>query len=135
MPMENGVSWLWSWRRFNGESCSLLVVLSCSRIKRDCKTFRPQDCRTLNFLNRDIKLLKMKSKLFTLDWRDLMNGLLIAFLAAMIDGIIKILGSGAVFDWPHLQPVVIAGISAALSYLLKSLATNSRNQLFTKEPG
>jgi hypothetical protein len=76
----------------------------------------------------------MKSKLFTLDIRDLANGLLIAFLAAMIDGIIKILNSGAVFDWPHLEPVVIAGISAALSYLLKSLATNSHNQLFTREP-
>jgi hypothetical protein len=59
---------------------------------------------------------------------------LIAFLAALIDGIIKILGSGVAFDWPHLQPVVIAGISAALAYLLKSLSTNSRNQLFTKEP-
>ncbi|MFA5820242.1 MAG: hypothetical protein WC854_13320 [Bacteroidales bacterium] len=41
----------------------------------------------------------------------------------------------AVFDWPHLQLVVIAGISAALSYLLKTLLTNSRNQLFRKEPG
>ena len=77
----------------------------------------------------------MKSKIFTLDWRDLLNGLLIAFLAAMIDGIIKILGSGVAFDWPHLQPVLIAGISAALSYLLKSLATNSHNQLFRREPG
>jgi hypothetical protein len=77
----------------------------------------------------------MKSRLFTLDIRDLLNGLLIAFLAAMIDGIIKILGSDALFDWPHLKPVIIAGISAALSYLLKSLATNSRNQLFTREPG
>jgi hypothetical protein len=77
----------------------------------------------------------MKSKLGTLDIRDFLNGLLIAFLAAMIDGIIKILNSGAVFDWPHLKPVVIAGISAALSYLLKSLMTNSRNQLLRKEPG
>jgi len=77
----------------------------------------------------------MKSKLGTLDYRDILNGLLIAFLAAMIDGIIKILNSGAVFDWPHLKPVVIAGISAALSYLLKSLMTNSRNQLLKKEPG
>jgi hypothetical protein len=77
----------------------------------------------------------MKSKLGTLDWRDILNGLLIAFLAAMIDGIIKILNSGAVFDWPHLKPVLIAGISAALSYLLKSLMTNSRNQLLRKEPG
>jgi hypothetical protein len=76
----------------------------------------------------------MKSKLFTLDWRDLINGLLIAFLAALIDGIIKILNAGAVFDWPHLQPVLIAGISAALAYLLKSLSTNSHHQLFTREP-
>jgi hypothetical protein len=76
----------------------------------------------------------MKSKLFTLDWKDLINGLLIAFLAALIDGILKILNNGAIFDWPHLQPVLIAGISAALAYLLKSLSTNSRNQLFTKEP-
>ena len=77
----------------------------------------------------------MKSKLGTLDYRDILNGLLIAFLAAMIDGIIKIFNSGAVFDWPHLKPVVIAGTSAALSYLLKSLMTNSRNQLLKKEPG
>ena len=76
----------------------------------------------------------MKSKLGTLDIRDILNGLLIAFMAAMIDGIIKILNSGAVFDWPSLKPVLIAGISAALSYLLKSLATNSHNQLFTREP-
>jgi hypothetical protein len=80
------------------------------------------------------KCRKMKSKLFTLDRRDLMNGLLIAFLAAMIDGIIKILESGVIFDWPHLRPVVIAGISAALSYLFKSPATNSHNQLFKPEP-
>jgi len=78
--------------------------------------------------------MKMKSKLGTLDYRDILNGLLIAFLAAMIDGIIKVLNSGAVFDWPHLKPVVIAGVSAALSYLLKSLMTNSHNQLFKREP-
>jgi hypothetical protein len=58
----------------------------------------------------------MKSKIFTLDYRDLLNGLLIAFLAAMIDGIIKMLGSGAVFDWPHIQLVVIEGISAAFNH-------------------
>ncbi len=76
----------------------------------------------------------MKSKFLTLDLRDMLNGLLIAFLAALIDGIIKMLDSGVVFDWIHLKPVLIAGISAALSYLLKNLLTNSRNQLFTREP-
>jgi hypothetical protein len=77
----------------------------------------------------------MKSKLGTLDYHDIFNGLIIAFLAAMIDGIIKMLDAGVVFDWIHLKPVLIAGISAALSYLLKSLMTNSRNQLLRKEPG
>jgi hypothetical protein len=76
----------------------------------------------------------MKSRLFTLDWRDLINGLLIAFLTAFMTGTIDILNNGAVFDWIHIKPVLIAGISAAAAYLLKSLSTNSKNQLFTKEP-
>jgi Na+-translocating ferredoxin:NAD+ oxidoreductase RnfE subunit len=77
----------------------------------------------------------MKSKIFTLDSRDLINGLIVAFLTVLLTGIIEILGNGTVFDWQSLKPVIIAGISAALSYLLKNLMTNSRNQLFTKEPG
>ena len=76
----------------------------------------------------------MKSKLFTLDSRDILHGILMAFLTALLTGIIEMLQNGAVFDWPTLKPVLIAGISAALSYLLKSLATNSRNQLFRREP-
>ena len=77
----------------------------------------------------------MKSKIFTLDLRDLVNGLFVAVLTALLTGIIDILGNGAIFDWIHIKPVIIAGISAACAYLLKSLSTNSRNQLFTKEPG
>jgi hypothetical protein len=76
----------------------------------------------------------MKSKLFTLDWRDLVNGLFVAFLTALITGLIEILGKGVALDWISLKPIMIAGISAALSYLLKSLSTNSHNQLFTREP-
>jgi hypothetical protein len=77
----------------------------------------------------------MKSKLFTLDWRDLLSGLLIAFLAALMTGILDILQKGAVFNWVSIKAILIAGLIAAISYLLKSLATNSHNQLFTKEPG
>jgi hypothetical protein len=77
----------------------------------------------------------MKSKIFTLDLRDLVNGIFVAILTALLTGIIDILGNGAIFDWLHIKPVLIAGISAACAYLLKSLSTNSRNQLFTKEPG
>jgi hypothetical protein len=76
----------------------------------------------------------MKSKILTLDSRDILHGLLMAFLTALLTGIIEMLEKGAVFDWITIKPVLIAGISAALSYLLKSLASNSRNQLFTREP-
>jgi hypothetical protein len=76
----------------------------------------------------------MKSKLFTLDSRDFLHGLLIAFLTALLTGIIDMLEKGAAFDWTTIKPVLIAGICAALSYLMKCFATNSRNQLFTREP-
>jgi len=76
----------------------------------------------------------MKSKFFTLDWKDFSRGILIAFLAAILTGIINNLDDGAVFTWMTLKPVLIAGISAALSYLLKCLATNSQDQMFKREP-
>jgi hypothetical protein len=76
----------------------------------------------------------MKSKIFTLDSRDLINGLIVAFLTVLLSGLIEILGNGTDLNLHTLKPVIIAGISAALSYLLKNLVTNSRNQLFTREP-
>ena len=76
----------------------------------------------------------MKSKFLTLDWKDFSRGLLIAFLTAVLTGVINILDTGAVFTWGTIKPVLIAGISAALSYLLKCLATNSQDQLLKREP-
>ena len=76
----------------------------------------------------------MKSKFLTLDWKDFSRGLLIAFLTAVLTGVINILDTGAVFSWVTVKPVLIAGISAALSSLLKCLATNSQDQLLRREP-
>jgi len=76
----------------------------------------------------------MKSKFLTLDWKDFSRGLLIAFLTAVLTGVINLLDTGAVFTWVTLKPVLIAGISAALSYLLKCLATNSQDVMFKREP-
>ncbi len=76
----------------------------------------------------------MKSKFLTLDWKDFSRGLLIAFLTAVLTGVINILDAGAVFTWVTLKPVLIAGVSAALSYLVKCLATNSQDQMFKREP-
>ena len=76
----------------------------------------------------------MKSKLYTIDTRDVMHGIFIAFVAALLTGVIDILDNGAVFTWVTIKPVLIAALSSALSYLLKSLLSNSRNELFTREP-
>ena len=76
----------------------------------------------------------MKSKFLTLNWKDFSRGLLIAFLTAVLTGVINILDTGAVFTWVTIKPVLIAGVSAALSYLLKCLATNSQDQMFKREP-
>lgn len=76
----------------------------------------------------------MKSKYLTLNAKDFFRGLLIAVLTAIITGVINILDNGAVFTWETIKPVLIAGISAALSYLLKCLVTNSQDQLLKREP-
>jgi hypothetical protein len=76
----------------------------------------------------------MKSNFLTLNWKDFSRGLLIAFLTAVLTGVINMLDAGAVFTWVTIKPVLIAGISAALSYLLKCLATNSQDQLLKREP-
>jgi len=76
----------------------------------------------------------MKSKFFTLDWKDISRGLLIAFLTAILTGVINLLDTGAVFTWITIKPIFIAGVSAALSYLLKCLMTNSQDVMFKREP-
>ena len=76
----------------------------------------------------------MKSKFLQLNAKDFFRGLLIAILTALITGIINILDNGAAFTWITVKPVLIAGASAALSYLLKCLATNSKDQMFKREP-
>jgi membrane associated rhomboid family serine protease len=76
----------------------------------------------------------MKSKFLTLDWKDFSRGLLIAFLTAVISGIIEMLDIGTIFTWVTIKPVLIAGVSGALAYLLKCLMTNSQDQMFKREP-
>jgi len=76
----------------------------------------------------------MKSKLFRLDWRDVATGLLIAFLTAFLTGVIELLQKRTVLDWSTIKPVLIAGICAALAYLIKSFASNSQDKLLTREP-
>jgi len=76
----------------------------------------------------------MKSKFLTIDTRDFITGLFIAFLTAFLTGILKIFETGSALNWPTIKPVLIAGLCAAISYIIKCLMSNSKDELFMKEP-
>jgi len=76
----------------------------------------------------------MKSEFLTISAKDVSRGILIAFMTAILTGTIEMIETGLVFNWITIKPVIIAGVSAALSYLLKCLMSNSRDELFRREP-
>lgn len=76
------------------------------------------------------------SKFFNLNWADLGKGLLIAFLTALLGGILELLQAGTLpTTWVAFQPIFELSLAAAVSYLLKNLFTNSEGTLMKREPG
>lgn len=70
------------------------------------------------------------SKFFNLNWADLGKGLLIAFLTALLGGVLELLQAGELpTTWVAFQPILELSLAAAVSYLLKNLFTNSEGQL------
>jgi hypothetical protein len=70
------------------------------------------------------------SKFFNLNWADLGRGLLIAFLTALLGGILELLQAGQLpTTWVAFQPILELSLAAAVSYLLKNLFTNSEGQI------
>jgi len=64
-----------------------------------------------------------------LNLRDLVNGLVVAFLTASLTGLITILDSGVLPDLSQLKAAGLSGLVAALAYLLKNLVTNSNGKM------
>ena len=69
-----------------------------------------------------------------LNVRDLINGIVVAFLTAALTGLIQILDAGGL---PTIEQLIVAGKSglvASLAYLLKNLVSNSQGEMGVKEP-
>lgn len=64
-----------------------------------------------------------------LNLRDLLNGLVVAFLTASLTGLITILDSGVLPTLEQLKAAGLAGLVASLAYLLKNLVTNSEGKV------
>jgi drug/metabolite transporter (DMT)-like permease len=75
----------------------------------------------------------MKSKFLQLNFRDFLYGFLMAFLGALVTGVYQLLQAGLKLDWPHFAPVLLAGASAMLAYLIKNFFQNSDGELLKTE--
>jgi len=64
-----------------------------------------------------------------LNLRDLINGLVVAFLTASLTGLVQILDSGILPSLVELKSAGLAGVVASLAYLLKNLVTNSQGEV------
>ena len=73
------------------------------------------------------------SKFLRLNARDLILGIFMALVTTLLAEIIKILESGIEINWVNIKPVLIAGVCAGLTYLLKNLVSNSKGELFRSE--
>ena len=75
----------------------------------------------------------MKSNFLSLGWKDILKGLVMAFLSALLTGIYQLFQTSSALNWITIKPVVFVAIGAMLSYLIKNFFTNSQDQLLTKE--
>ena len=75
-----------------------------------------------------------RSNFLNLNWADLGKGLLIAFLTALLGGLLEPLKAGQIpTTWLAFQPIFEFSLAAAVSYLLKNLFTNSEGQIMKGE--
>ena len=75
----------------------------------------------------------MKSKLLRLNLNDAIKGIVLAVITVLVTGVYELLSTGVVFDWAHVKSLLLTGLAAALSYIIKNFLTNSNDQLLTKE--
>lgn len=71
----------------------------------------------------------MNSTFLSLNWLDLLKGLLVAVLGAILTGVYQALQAGTIqFIWLFWQPILFTGLSAGIAYLIKNFLTNSTGQ-------
>jgi predicted exporter len=74
------------------------------------------------------------SDLFKLNWADLGKAVLLAFITTFLGGVYAIIQTGAFPTLAELGAAAMAGLGAALAYLVKNFFTNSQNKLAAPEP-
>lgn len=74
----------------------------------------------------------MNSEFLKINLKDLLNGLIMAVLSAVLTSLINILQSGLNFTSNDLKGIALVAIITALTYLSKKLATDNNGKFMGK---
>lgn len=75
----------------------------------------------------------MGSKFLQLNAKDLLKGLLMAVLGALITGVYQLFQSESALNWVTIKPVLLVAVASGLGYLIKNLFTNSTDEFLKLE--
>ena len=75
----------------------------------------------------------MKSKLFSVNWKDGIRGLFLSIMTSAGIALQHVLDSGLVPDKASLKTAGIAGVAAGLAYVIKNFLTNSNDEMLKPE--
>lgn len=68
-----------------------------------------------------------------INWKDILKGVLVAFLTVVVMGVYTSLQTGALPTLEELKPLLITGLGAALAYLIKNFFSSSTGGFMKKE--
>jgi hypothetical protein len=74
------------------------------------------------------------SNFLNLNTSDFVKGLIVAVLTVVVSGVGSIISTGSLPTSTQWKVIGLAGVSAAVAYIIKNLFTNSQGQFLGKEP-
>ena len=80
--------------------------------------------------------MKQTSNFLQLNGKDFVKGLLMAFIGALITGLMTSLNAvppSFPMDWIAWKPIVMGGVVMALTYFTKNFLTNSKDEFLKQE--
>jgi hypothetical protein len=73
------------------------------------------------------------SKLFSLNWKDLLKGVVVTIFTTLTTSLIDILDTLSFPTNEQWKHILVAGLAAGSAYLLKNFMTNSEGHMMSKE--
>jgi hypothetical protein len=74
------------------------------------------------------------SKLFSLNWHDIIKGFIVTAFTTFISSLVAVLDTLQFPDSEGLKHILLAGLAAGCSYFIKNFFTNSEGKMSLKEP-